>query len=903
MSEDLFPRANALGMGLVRAWLPDGIKRGDEWVATNPTRTDSKKGSFSFNLETGAWCDFACPDDHLARGGDAVSLFAYLNKSVLQSRTTKYKNPDRALQVEAAKEILIAHDPDYFPSSKDTFKIPKRKKTEGGYWSNFEYVPEGIAEPPELDVTWYAKNWGEAKAFWSFKVNNKIVLWVCRFFQDGKKQDRPFTLWSDGRKYRWRAKAPQGKYPLFGIDEVEAQPNKKILLYEGQKAASAVRDFIGEWFVCLGWYGGVNAIDKQDWKQLQGNEIWYCFDADIPGRRSIEKIKHVCSEYDIKLNIVYPPQNVKKGWDHADAIEDGWSPEELKYLIENEANEDKVDSGFVDDERTFNFEILGYTTGGKIAFYPHGKKTITYLTMKSLSKNTLMELQDKNQYAEYFQREAGGVAWDCAINTIARIAEAKPIFDSSKIRGTGAWKDGGKIVINTGKELIVEGKTRELYESPGDYIYQRDKELPYQTTDPLDLAEAKKLTDVCKKISWKKETYAQILAGWLTLAPFGGLLKWRPYVWLTGPLGTGKTWTLENIANKIVGNNFGIFARGTSSPAGIRNALGNNSIATIMDEMESDNPALAEKIEQNLRMFREGSSNTGAATLHGTVDGEGRAWYVQSMALFASIGAAMKHGADRSRFTEIVLGANSKTNIDKHQEKFRELEKAIEIFTPSWVRSYHARTLKLWNEIEKSIMILSEQCADVLGTKRQGDQIGALLGGCWMSQNDNAISAAQAAQWIEELGIKTIFGETEEKTDEELCLDEILSSRIELQGEHQSVRCTVGAALSYWYAAKHSTMSYEVIELKGIEYKKVKKELEQYGIKPAYTDAGYVIRIAMSHPAIRKMLKETPWSTFYGKILARLDFCSETKGPTRFAGIAKRYRELDAAEALDGPPF
>ena len=60
---------------LLRRWLPDGRIEGNEYIALNPRRLDRHRGSFKINLRTGKWADFACD----ARGGDPVSLFAYLN--------------------------------------------------------------------------------------------------------------------------------------------------------------------------------------------------------------------------------------------------------------------------------------------------------------------------------------------------------------------------------------------------------------------------------------------------------------------------------------------------------------------------------------------------------------------------------------------------------------------------------------------------------------------------------------------------------------------------------------------------------------------------------------------------------------------------------------------------------
>ncbi len=59
---------------LLRRWLPDGAVRGHEFVARNPRRADRTAGSFSVNLNTGRWADFATGD----AGGDVISLAAYL---------------------------------------------------------------------------------------------------------------------------------------------------------------------------------------------------------------------------------------------------------------------------------------------------------------------------------------------------------------------------------------------------------------------------------------------------------------------------------------------------------------------------------------------------------------------------------------------------------------------------------------------------------------------------------------------------------------------------------------------------------------------------------------------------------------------------------------------------------
>ncbi len=73
-----FTRIAAAALGncdaIVRRWLPDGRREGDEWSARNPRREDRRCGSFKINLRTGKWSDFATGD----KGGDLVALAAFL---------------------------------------------------------------------------------------------------------------------------------------------------------------------------------------------------------------------------------------------------------------------------------------------------------------------------------------------------------------------------------------------------------------------------------------------------------------------------------------------------------------------------------------------------------------------------------------------------------------------------------------------------------------------------------------------------------------------------------------------------------------------------------------------------------------------------------------------------------
>lgn len=60
---------------LAERWLTTTRMSGDNLMAINPTRADKKIGSFSINIRTGKWADFATGD----KGGDIISFYAYLH--------------------------------------------------------------------------------------------------------------------------------------------------------------------------------------------------------------------------------------------------------------------------------------------------------------------------------------------------------------------------------------------------------------------------------------------------------------------------------------------------------------------------------------------------------------------------------------------------------------------------------------------------------------------------------------------------------------------------------------------------------------------------------------------------------------------------------------------------------
>lgn len=892
MSENLFNRANRIGLLNIKEWLPDGREEAGEWVAKNPTRDDRQAGSFKVSLSSGKWIDNATDE----AGGDAVSLFAYLFAGRCE-REALAKSTH--VQVEAARAILLDHDASYFPSDDDSFKRPTKHEQKADFWSAFRWAgAKQFAEIPEFDVSWYEERWGKLTEQWDFYDGKKFVFRVARFIQGTTKSDRPFTIWTGDGQTRWRSKAPEGTYPLYNRNELEDRPSDEVIVTEGQKAASRGSTSVyNDSYVFVGWYGGANNSKLTDWTPLRGRNVWFWPDSDSPGRQAIQAMREIADTYDINLKIVYPPSGVKKGWDVADALAEGRNLTEI--LLQSA---DKPAQTFLDDN-VYPFKIIG-TAGEDIVFYPFGSNRIKRYREASLTKNALLTLGPMTFWYDHYQDGRKGIAWDAAIDDIIRRSESTPVFDFTKVRGSGAWIDGDEVVINTGENLIVDGQSMALHERTSHYVYEKQSYIPYRIENPMDTESATHLLDVCRKIQWTNKAAPYALAGWLMLAPWGGILKWRPHLWVVGPKGTGKSWVLDNIVGPMVVKEYGERGDGTSTPAGVRQRMQSSSRPFVADEMESDTGKYTEYIDQILKLFRGASSGggDGGITLLGNVAGDGQQYIMQSMACFASIGAAISQGADQDRFTKVELKKPRKGD-NRRREEFDELSKMATVLTSEWARSFHARTYQMIAELLHAVDVCVRAAEPILRTRRSADQIGTLLAAAWLIEHDRAPSAAEANQWFKEINIIDLLAsDSEEKDDEEMCLDEILASRVDIQHQGRRQQITVGRGIEILL----HTMKASLTEIQSepeeqvLGYRAVQKELEMIGIIVKKVGDTHEIRIAVNHPPIRMMLMRTAWAQTYTSMLLRLDSCiGEVSGPMRFGGASKKYVKLNGDMLFD----
>lgn len=341
---------------LVPRWLPGGTTRGHEYTCAD--LSGGRGRSLSVNLKTGLWKDFAGDDS----GVDLVSLYAAIHglnqgqAARALMRELGWEKP--AVQAPARRSPSSPEEPP--PTEPD--EVPGRRKS---MWRAITPVPKGAPEPDFRH--WH---YTEVARSWEYRFEGELYGHVVRFTtSDGGKEILPHT-WcvdeSDGRgTQRWHWKQWDEPRPLYvPATLLSGSPaDVPVALVEGEKCALSGHELLGHEFDFVSWPGGSNAWAKASWGWLMGRTVYLWPDCDAkrvkltraereanvdpnskpllpeakqPGMRAMMAIGALLvAEFGCTVFMcdVPKPGAVADGWDLADAIEQGWTADQVRAFI------------------------------------------------------------------------------------------------------------------------------------------------------------------------------------------------------------------------------------------------------------------------------------------------------------------------------------------------------------------------------------------------------------------------------------------------------------------------------------------------------------------------------------------------------------------------------------------
>lgn len=208
---------------------------------------------------------------------------------------------------------------------RDNSRIKAEAPIKSAKWQH-QVAPAPITDFTVKDRT-YVKHWTYVDA------TGELLGYVVRYLQpDGSKDYRPWTYgrYSENASPKWASKVwTYGRRPLYGLDLLAANPQGKVVICEGEKAADAARHY---WSTRIGiaWPGGANAIAGVDWTPLAGRDVLLIPDADISGvgQAAMYNVASYLLPLGCKVAVLDTSDKPNK-WDVADALAEGMSKNDL----------------------------------------------------------------------------------------------------------------------------------------------------------------------------------------------------------------------------------------------------------------------------------------------------------------------------------------------------------------------------------------------------------------------------------------------------------------------------------------------------------------------------------------------------------------------------------------------
>ena len=327
---------------------------------------------------------------------------------------------------------------------------------------------------------------------------------------------------------------------------------------------------------------------------------------------------------------------------------------------------------------------------------------------------------------------------------------------------------------------------------------------------------------------------------------------------MTGGSNSGKTTFLRDIVLPILGK-IAVQVQSKTTEAGLRQILGSDARPVIFDEAEAEMLADKTRMQGNIDLVRQSSSEGGAEIIKGTQNQSGAKRYrIRSCFMFSSINVALDHLADESRITVLDLYNPGPGELERDRQRWLDLLAlmAETVKDPDWCAGMVARSVKLMHVIRANAATFKVSVSEKLGSSRVGDQLGTLLAGAYSLSSDREISLDDARAWLDRPENDLTFASsTEAAKDEERLISKLMQQRIRFDLGNKATDRTVAEMVAI--AAGESGD-----DVAGF----AQADLKRHGLK--LEDGG--LWISNTHHEIKKWLNDTPWSTQWGRSLKRL---------------------------------
>ena len=430
-------------------------------------------------------------------------------------------------------------------------------------------------------------------------------------------------------------------------------------------------------------------------------------------------------------------------------------------------------------------------------------------------------------------------------------SQAFGIFDpNGSVRSVGAWRgDDDELIYHFGDEVWFvsrDGKTKSKEKGGSEvngYVYASAPALSKPgkpQADDLDFMRA--FYGDLKTWNWRNGYAPALMMGYLAGSPFGGALKWRPAVWITGTQQTGKSTLIERVMKGVLGKN--VITCGIYTEAFVRQSIGGSHLPVALDECETDQDP--EKLKQLIILAR--SSVSGSTAGRGGQDHSAVNFELKSSFSFSSIIVPPLSVADVERIA--ILSLDPLHNEVEPDFSSARLKRVGEIIM--------RRVIDHWADYETVLKNFMALFAEKSSKSRIGDVYGTMLAFYKIAATDDFSITDEDERLVSEIYNKIQSDFDESGTVPENCAKFLMGQEVrKWQGGSTT---TIGDLVMAAANPKETSVTRE----------DANKELMKIGLKVVSKDIGghsaSVLFVAGSgHPQLLKIFEDTDWRGAPGK--------------------------------------
>lgn len=160
------------------------------------------------------------------------------------------------------------------------------KRLSNGAGERYREPPSDVTRPPVSDTpSCHHHSYGYPSHVYRYEDTQGLLFVVARYTTPSGKQIMPWA-WTGSQ---WTPKSYTKPRPLYGLRELQANPEAKVILVEGEKCVDRLRA-MGIARTPISWAGGAQAWKHADWSPLKGRDVLLFPDHDAPGWSAIAGI-------------------------------------------------------------------------------------------------------------------------------------------------------------------------------------------------------------------------------------------------------------------------------------------------------------------------------------------------------------------------------------------------------------------------------------------------------------------------------------------------------------------------------------------------------------------------------------------------------------------------------------